>query len=190
MKTRLLENLRKRIFFVIVGIIGYYTIVIPTGLFLHMFFRTETTTSLLFYYIFQIITISFLVGCLYLAFVKVKPSLIPDNKKYRQLIIVGILIIAVISIMIPSGLIVDDWRQGQCIIQSGIIVDGEIAGGSTSYSVNSEESCKQHCEFSGRISTDQSKSCEFKGIFGVKNWKKTPEDFADIENKIGWNYED
>ena len=181
------ENLRKRIILVIIGIAGYYTIPIPIGLFLHSVFRTEVITSFWFYYVFQAATISFLVGFLYLAFVKVQPSLVPQQKKFKHMIIVGILIITILSVMIPTGLIVEDWKQGQCLIKSGRMVDGEIVSGTTSSGVYSEMVCKQHCEFAGRLSPNEDKTCEFKGLFGAGSWQKTPEDFADIKDKIGFS---
>jgi len=148
LKTRLLENLRKRIIFVIIGIAGYYLVPAPIGIMLNIFYHGELLTSIWTFYIFKGTAISFLVGFLYVAFVKVKPSLIPHQKKYRQMIIVGILTITILSILIPSGLIVDDWKQGQCLIKSGTINEKEKFSGTTSSGVGSELECIQHCKFS------------------------------------------
>ena len=187
MKTRLLENLRKRIIFVIIGIAGYYLVPVPFGILINIFFHGELLTSLWTFYIFKGTAIFFLVGFLYIAFVKVKPSLMPQQKKYRQMIIVGISTITIISILIPSGLIIDDWKQGQCLIKSGSINEKERFSGTTSSGVGSELECKQNCKFSGRVSMDEDKSCEFNGLFGSGHWVKTPEDFADVEDKISWS---
>lgn len=187
MKSRLLENLRKRIIFVIVGIAGYYLVPVPIGILLNIFFHGEFLTSLWTFYIFKGTAISFLVGFLYVAFVRVKPSMIPHQKKYRQMIIVGILTITILSILIPTGLIVDDWKQGQCLIKSGSINEKENFAGTISSGIGSELECMQNCKFSGRVSMNEDKSCEFNGLFGNEHWIKTPEDFADVEDKIPWN---
>ncbi len=77
MKTRLLENIRNRIIFVIIGIAGYYLVPVPFGILFNIFYHVELVTSIWAFYIFKGTAISFLVGFLYIAFVKVKPSLIP-----------------------------------------------------------------------------------------------------------------
>lgn len=187
MKTRLLENLRKRIIFVIIGIAGYYLVPATIGILFNIFFHGELLTSIWAFYIFKGTAISFLVGFLYVALIKVKPSLMPHQKKYRQMIIVGILTITILSILIPSGLIIDDWKQGQCLIKSGSINEEEKFSGTTSSGVGSESECIQHCKFSGRVSMNEDKSCEFNGLFGSGDWVKTPEDFADVEDKTPWN---
>jgi hypothetical protein len=187
MKTRFLENLRKRIIFAIIGIVGYYLSPLPMGILINIFFHGEILTSIWAFYVFKGTAISFLVGFLYIACVKVKPSLIPHQKKYRQMIIVSIVIIASLSVLIPSGLIVNDWKQGQCLITSSPINEKERFAGTVSSSINSESECVRHCEFSGRLNMNEDKFCEFNGLFGSSHWIKTPEDFENIENKISWN---
>lgn len=187
MKTRLLENLRKRIIFVIIGIAGYYLVPVPISLLFNIFFHGELLTSIWAFYIFKGAAIFFLVGFLYIAFVKVKPSLMPHQKKFKQMLIVGILAITILSVVIPSGLIVDDWKQGQCLIKSGTINENGVIYGTTSSGVGSEEECIQNCKFSGRVSMNEDKSCEFNGLFGITHWIKTPKDFEDVEDKTPWN---
>jgi len=143
-KTRLLENLRKRIIFIIIGITGYYLSPVPMSILLNIFFHGKVLTSIWTFYVFKVIAISFLVGFLYIAFVKVKPSMVPHQKKYRQMIIVSIVIIASLSVLIPSGLIVNDWKQGQCLITSGPMNDKERFAGTVSSSINSESECVRH----------------------------------------------
>ena len=181
------ENIKKRIILVMIGIVGYYTIPIPLGMLMHLVLRIELINDFGFYSIFQITTISFLIGFLYIAFVKVKPSLFPQQKKYRQMIVLSILTITILSIMIPGGLIVKDWKQGQCLIKSGTFNEDGMMSGTTSSGVGSELECILNCKFLGRVSMNEDKSCEFNGLFGSGHWVKTPQDFAGIEDKITWN---
>jgi hypothetical protein len=181
------ENLRKRIIFVIIGIVSYYLVPAPLSILFSSVSYGETFSSFWFFYVYKGIAISFLIGFLYVALVQVKPSLIPKKTKYRQMIIASIITITILSIMIPSGLIVNDWRQGQCLIKSGTLNENGMLSGSTSSGVGSELECIQHCKFSGRVSMNEGKTCEFNGLFGSAHWIKTPKDLADVEDKIPWN---
>ena len=181
---KILENIRKRAIVVIIGIAGFYLIPIPTGIILHSIFPADIVVSAS-YYIFTAVTMSFLVVCLFIAFVGVKPSLVPQKKKYRQIIVVGVAAIAVFAVIVPLGLIVREWQQGQCIITSGNKIGDRISG-TTSSSFQLETECIRQCEFAGRTSMTEEKTCEFRGMFGINRWQKTPDDFTGISGKIVW----
>ena len=186
MNNNLFENLRKRIILVIIGIVGYYFVPALVGILFRLFTHGELLISLWMYYIYTGSAFAFLIGFLYLALVKVKPSLVPKERKFR--IFIGLIITSMVllSVLIPSGLIVDDWKQGQCITKSGNFKDGKLSG-TTSAGVGSELDCIQNCIVTGRVTMYEDKSCEFNGLFGFTHWEKTPKDFEIIEDNKSWN---
>lgn len=184
MRTVLLENLRKRIILVIVGVAGYYLSPAPLGMLFGSLSYGELLTSLWLFYAYKGIGISFLIVFLYLALVKTGPSLVPKQKKYRHLIGLVIASTVLLSVLIPSGMIVEEWTQGQCITKSGSFKDDGEFRGTTSSGSGSELECIQSCIFAGKVSMNEEKTCKFNGLFGFAHWEKTPKDFADFEDGI------
>ncbi len=184
MKNGFLENIRKRIILVTLGIVGYY--LLPAAI--HIFLiPMESSPSIWTYYLFKTASISFLIGFLYLALVKVKPSLVPKRKKYRQTVAALIILFTILSVLIPVGLIVKDWTHGYCITSSGTTREDGKFSGTASYGEGSEFECVRSCVMTGNVSMDEEKFCKFDGLFGVTNWEKTPSDFTNVKNKISLN---
>ncbi|MGH1522463.1 MAG: hypothetical protein ACRBB2_08985 [Nitrosopumilus sp.] len=176
MKTRYLENLRKRIILVIVGIIVSYFGIVPLGILYRMFASFSESEPVESYFFFNIIRIGIMVLFLYLALAYTKPSLIPKQEKYRKLVLLAIIGIITITISLPSGYVIPHLEQGGCITKSGSYTDDGIFRGVTSQGITTESECADNCIFSGKFNTREEKFCEFKGILGKTHWTRTPYD--------------
>ncbi len=177
MKTRRLENLRKRIILVILGIVASYFGIIPLGMFYHMFTSFSTPDPVFSYFFFNGARIGIMVLFLYFALVRVKPSLVPQQEKYRKLVLLTIFVIVALAVCLPSGYVIPQLEQGGCITKSGNYNDDGNFGGSSSQGITTESECIDNCVFSGKFNTREEKFCEFKGVFGKTQWVQTPADF-------------
>lgn len=178
MKTGILENLHKRIIFVIMGIIVSYFGIIPLGLLYHQLSYTPLPNPVSSYFFFNGMRIGIMVLFLYFALVYIKPSLIPQQKKYRKLIILSIVIIATLTVALPSGYVIPQLEQGGCITKSGSYDETGRFSGSSSQGVTTESGCIDNCIFSDKFNTREEKFCEFNGVFGKTNWEKTPDEIT------------
>ena len=177
MKSRYFENLRKRIVLVVLGIVASYFGIIPLGMAYHMFASFSETDPVFSYFFFNGVRIGIAVLFLYLALVSTKPSFVPQQEKYRKLVLVGIFVIALVFVAVPSGYVVPQLEQGACITKSGIYDEDGNFGGSSSQGITTESECVDSCVFSGKFNTREEKFCEFNGVFGKTSWEKTPSDF-------------
>ena len=177
MKTRCLENLRKRIILVILGITASYFGIIPLGMLYHMFTSFPESDPVTSYFFFNGVRTVIMVVFLYLALVHVKPSLVPQQENYRKIILIIILIIATLTVALPSGYIIPHLEQGGCITKSGSYNDDGDFRGTSSQGITTESECEDNCILSGKFNTREEKFCEFKGIFGKTHWMRTPGDF-------------
>lgn len=173
MKTRYLENLRKRIILVILGIIAFYFVIIPLGILYRMLVPFSLSDPVSSYFFFNSIRIGIMVLFLYLALSHTKPSLIPQQKKYRKLVIFLITMIITVSVALPSGYVIPQLEQGGCITKSGSYTDDGDFSGSSSQGITTESECVENCIFSGKFNTREEKFCEFEGIFGKTYWETT-----------------
>ena len=170
-------NLRKRIIYIITGIAVSYLGVIPLGLIfpqLRLGGLHDPITTYLFYESFRI---GIMILFLYLAFVRVKPSFVPTQKRYRKLIVFVILLIATLTVLLPSGYVIPQLEYGACITKSGSYNEDGKFSGSSSQGMSNESDCVDSCIFSGKFNTREDKFCEFKGMYGKTNWMKNPDDF-------------
>ncbi|MCV0391982.1 MAG: hypothetical protein K5790_01670 [Nitrosopumilus sp.] len=177
MATRLLENLRKRIILVILGIITSYFGIIPLGIFYHMLVPSSLPDPLSSYFFFNSMRIGIMVLFLYFALVYVKPSLVPKQEKYKKLVLLVISVIVILVILLPSGYVIPQLEQGGCTTKSGNYNDDGDFRGSSSQGVTTESECIDNCIFSGKFNTREEKFCEFHGMFGKTHWMRTPGDF-------------
>ena len=177
MKSRYLENLPKRIIFVILGVVVSYFGIIPLGMAYHMFTSFSDTDPVMSYFFFNGVRIGIFVLFLYLALVRTKPSFIPQQEKYRKLALLGIFVIVVLFVAVPSGYVLPQLEQGACITKSGTFDDDGDFGGSSSQGIKTESECVDSCIFTGKFSPQEDKFCEFRGIFGKTQWMQTPDDF-------------
>ena len=178
MKSRYLENSRKRIVFVIVGIVVSYLGVVPLGILYHQFSSASLPDPISSYFFFNSVRIGIMVLFLYLALVYVKPSFVPQQRKYQKLVIFSILAIAIMFVAFPSGYVVPQLEQGACITKSGSYDEKGRFGGSSSQGITTESECIENCIFSGKFNTREEKFCEFEGIFGKTHWKTNPDEIA------------
>ena len=176
--TDYVENLRKRIIYIIIGIVVSYFSIIPLGLLHSQFSYTPLPDPVSSYFFFNSVRIGIMVFFLYFALVHIKPSFIPQQKKYRKLIILSILVIFTLSIALPSGYLIPQLEQGGCITKSGSYNEKGNFGGTSSQGVTTESECIDNCIFTGKFNTREEKFCEFKGIFGKTHWEKTPDEIT------------
>ncbi|QLH06613.1 hypothetical protein C5F50_05660 [Nitrosopumilus ureiphilus] len=87
------------------------------------------------------------------------------------------MLIATLTVLLPSGYVVPQLEQGACITKSGSYNDEGNFRGSSSQEMSNELNCVESCIFSGKFNTREDKFCEFKGMFGKTYWLKTPDDF-------------
>lgn len=177
MKTRYLENLRKRIILVILGIVASYFGIIPLGILYHMLVSSPLPDPVSSYFFFNGIRIGIMVLFLYLALVHTKTSLVPKQEKYKKLVLLAIFVIITFTVALPSGYVIPQLEQGGCITKSGNYDENGNFGGSSSQGVTTETECDDNCIFSGKFNTREEKFCEFKGIFGKTHWMRTPNDY-------------
>ncbi|MCV0409644.1 hypothetical protein [Nitrosopumilus sp.] len=177
MNAKFLENLRKRIIIVILGIIASYFGIIPLGLLYHKLSYAPLPDPVSSYFFFNSVRIGIMVLSLYLALVHVKPSLVPQQEKYRKFVLISILIIVTLTVSLPSGYVIPQLEQGGCITKSGSYNDGGNFSGSSSQGITTESECAYNCIFSGKFNTQEEKFCEFTGIFGKTHWMRSPDDF-------------
>jgi len=178
-------NWKKRLVYVLFGIIGFYFGFIPIHIMLQIIFPADLT-AMWATFGFSFLRFVILGVFLFMAFVYVKPSFIPKQKKYRRLIILTILLIPTLAIILPSGYIIPQWESGYCTISSGIMIKDGIAhkGSTTSYGASSESECIEICKNISNISSDRGNSCEFAGTYGKTHWQKTSMDFIDVNENI------
>ena len=177
MKTRYLENLRKRTILVILGIVASYFGIIPLGILYRMLIPSSLPDPVSSYFFFNSIRIGIMVLFLYLALAHTKPSLVPKQEKYRKLVLLAIFVIITLTVALPSGYVIPQLEQGGCITKSGNYDENGNFGGSSSQGMTTEDECIDNCIFSGKFNTREEKLCEFKGIFGKTHWVRTPDDF-------------
>jgi len=115
---------------------------------------------------------------LYLALVFVKPSFVPQQRKYQKIVVLSILTITTLTIALPSGYVIPQLEQGACITKSGSYDEKGEFRGSSSQGISTESECVDSCIFSGKFNTREEKFCEFEGIFAKTHWETSPEDVA------------
>ncbi|MGY5147899.1 MAG: hypothetical protein ACW9W4_07870 [Candidatus Nitrosopumilus sp. bin_7KS] len=180
------KNWKKRIKYIILGIISFYFGHIP----IHLIFEiislpVDHMTWATFG--FNFVRFGMLAMFLYMAFIYVKPSFFPQQKKYRKISILIIILIPTFSILLPSGYVIPQWESGYCTITS-YQVSGEGTlqlGGGTSSGVSSESHCIENCRNIYDInSKDKENSCEFTGMYGKTHWIKSSSEILDVTDKI------
>ncbi|QLH05943.1 hypothetical protein [Nitrosopumilus ureiphilus] len=179
------ENWKKRLTYVLFGIISFYFGFIPIHIILQIIFPANSAVMWVTFG-FSFLRFAMLGIFLYMAFVHVKPSFIPKQKRYRRLIILILLLIPILTILLPSGYIVPQWESGFFIVSSGIMTkDGiEHKGSTTSFGASSESDCIESCKNISNVSSDRGNSCEFTGMYGKTHWQKTSRDFIDVNERI------
>jgi len=66
---------------------------------------------------------------LYFALVYVKPSFVPQQGKYRKIVLIIIFLIATLTLALPSGYVIPQIEQDGCITKSGNYNDdGDFRG--------------------------------------------------------------
>ena len=178
-------NWKKRLTYIGLGIISFYFGFIPIHIIFQIIFP-GATHMMWASYGFNFVRFAMLVVFLYIAFIRVKPSFFPQQKKIRKWIIVTMVLIPTLAILLPSGYIIPQWESGHCSITSNIMSkDGiEQKGSSTSFGPSTEADCIKSCKDASNISYDRGNSCEFTGTYGKTHWQKTSMDFADVNEKI------
>jgi hypothetical protein len=166
MKTRLLENIKKRIILVGIAILAYIFVPIPISL-LMVSFLYSTSFPVVGFMI-HAIRIFIFVMVLYGALAWVKPSLIPPyiSKNMITGIIIGIIILS----LLPSGML-SLGVTGSCTIYNNL--DGVKSTNNNGRST--EQECIDSCTSGGQNNQFNQKSCTFEGVDA--SWNKTPEDF-------------
>lgn len=179
------ENWKKRLTYVLFGIVCFYFGFIPIHIMFQIIFPGDFTMMWATFG-FSFLRFAMLGIFLYVAFVHVKPSFIPKQKRYQRIIVLVLLIIPTFAILLPSGYIIPQWESGYCTISSDIMtVDGvEHKGSGTSFSASSESECIESCKAISNVSSDRGNSCEFTGTYGKTHWQKTSMDFIDVDEKI------
>jgi len=179
------ENWKKRLIYVLFGVISFYFGFIPIHIISQIIFPANSAMMWVTFG-FSFLRFAMLGIFLYMAFVHVKPSFIPKQKRYRRLIILTILLIPTLAILLPSGYVISQWESGYCTISSGIVTrDGiEHKGSTTSFGASSESECIANCKDISNVRSDRGNSCEFSGTYGKTHWQKTSMDFIDVNEKI------
>lgn len=171
-------NLRKRIIYIIVGVVVSYFNILPLGMLYLQLSHSPLPDPVFSYFFFNGIRIGIMILFLYLALVHTKPSLVPRQKKYQKLALVSIVVVVVVTVALPSGYGIPEWEQGGCITKSGSYDEDGRFSGSTSQGITTESECIENCIFSGKLNTREEKFCEFVGLFGKTHWETTPEKIA------------
>jgi hypothetical protein len=164
------HNLRKRILVAIGANAAYYLINLPYLLINGFFNQPTLQNDLPDYFIYNVIKFGTVSAILYVAFIVVKPSLFPKSKKYKQLIILIVILIPTSVIALQSGYIIPELEQGLCITHSGTAnEDGNFIGG-RSQGISTESECNAICDFNSKTSMGEDKLCEFHGVYGKTDW--------------------
>lgn len=173
-------NLHKRIIVLILGIIGFYFGFIPVSLLVNIVSgqlgiqSIENPGSIQYAHtiLFGVIRFAFLFLAIYLAFVKIKPSLIPRSKINRKRLAIGVIVFLFLLLAIPNGFFMGKQIQGQCSFRS--VSDEQNMASTTSSSIRSESECLEICRGSPSLGASYYSECKFKGAFGQSNWTVTP----------------
>jgi len=182
------ENLRKRIILVIAGILCYFFAVIPLSIIPHVLFLGNSMGHFADFSLYRFVSIGLLLYFVYRALFKVDPSLMPLFKKFKKILVPCIIIIPILTIILPSGLIIPELEQGECSISStAYTIHGQPIGSTTSQSITSISECLTHCKTSNLYNPESGITCQFRGLFGSDVIVRTPEDFANSEGKIKFN---
>lgn len=164
------HNLHKRILIAIGAIAAYYLINLPYLLINGFFNQSTLQHGLPDYFIYNVIKFGTVSAILYVAFIVVKPSLFPKSTKYKQLVILTVILIPTSVIALQSGYVIPELEQGLCITHSGTAnEDGNLIG-SRSQGISTESQCNDSCEFNSKTSMKEDKLCEFHGVYGKTNW--------------------
>lgn len=163
-------NLRKRILIVLGAIAAYYLINLSYLLINGLINQPTLQNDIPDYFIYNGIKFGVIASILYVALIVVKPSLFPKSPKYKQLIILIVILIPTSTIAIQSGYIIPELEQGLCITHSGTAnEDGDFMG-SRSQGISAESECTASCEFNSKTATREDKLCEFHGLYGKTDW--------------------
>ena len=181
-------NLRKRIILVTVGILCYFFAVIPLSLMPHFLFLGNSMGPFADFSLYRFVSIGLLLYFVYRALFKVDPSLMPLFKKFKKILVPCIVVIPILTIILPSGLVIPEWEQGECLISStAYSVNGQPMGSTTSQSITSVSECLTYCKTPDLYYPESELICQFRGLFGSDVVARTPEDFANSEDKIKFN---
>lgn len=186
--TNYFENLRKRIIWIAVGVLCYYFAVIPLSLVPHFLLPGTAVSYFSGFSLYSLVSFGLLFYFVYRAVAKVDPPLTPLLRKYKKILLISTVILFTLLIALPSGMIVPDWEQGECIVSSTAYApDGEPMGGTTSQSIGGKSDCLSHCKYDNSINHNDDSTCQFRGIFGSEIVFRTSEDFANSDGKIKFN---
>ncbi len=185
--TNYFENLRKRVIWIAVGILCYYFAVIPISLIPHVLLPGIGLNYFSGFSSYQLVSIGLLSYFVYRALFKVDPTLMPLIKKYKKIMLVSAMIITTLTIILPSGLIVSEWEQGECSISSAMVMqDGTFQGSTTSQSISGVSECLDHCKYYDDFNPKLEKTCQFKGLFDSAPTVITDES-AEYDSKIAFD---
>ena len=161
------HNLRKRIIWIAIGILCYYFAIIPISLIPRVLLPGTSLSYFSGFSLYSLVSIGLLLYFIYRALFKVNPSLMPLIKKYKKIMLVSVIIIPTLTIVLPSGLIVPEWEQGECSISSAMIMqDGTFQGSTTSQTITGISECLNHCKYYDDFNPKLEKTCQFRGLFG------------------------
>ncbi|QMU55218.1 MAG: hypothetical protein GKS07_10185 [Nitrosopumilus sp.] len=164
--TNYFENLRKRIIWIIIGILCYYFAIIPISLISHVTLPGIGLSYFSGFSSYQLVSMGLLFYFVYRALFKVNPSFMPLIKKYKKILLVFVIITSTSTIVLPSGLIVPEWEQGECRISSSMIMqDGTSQGSTTSQTMTGISECLDHCRHYDDFNPKLEKTCQFRGLF-------------------------
>ena len=160
------ENLHKRIIWVAIGILCYYFAIIPVSLIPRLLLPGNSLSYFSDFSLYSLVSIGLLLYFVYRALFRVSPSLMPPVSKHKKIILVFFVVVSMLSVALPSGLILPEWAQGQCSISSAMIMqDGTFQGSTTSQTMSGISECHDHCKYQDELNPKLEKTCEFRGMF-------------------------
>ncbi len=164
--TNYFENLRKRVIWIAIGILCYFFAIIPMSLIPHILLPGTGMSYFSGFSLYSLVSTGLLLYFVYRALFKVNPSWLPLIKKYKKMMLIFVTIIPISIIVLPSGLIVPEWEQGQCSISSSMVMpDGTFQGSTTSQSITGVSECLDHCKYYDDFNPKLEKTCQFRGLF-------------------------
>ncbi len=184
--TNYFENLRKRVIWIAVGILCYFFAIIPVSLIPHILLPVTDMSYFSGFSLYSLVSIGLLFYFVYRALFKVNPSWMPLVRKYKKTMLVFVTIIPTLFIVLPSGLIVPEWEQGQCSISSSMVMqDGTFQGSTTSQTMSDISECLDHCYYDD-FNPKLEKTCQFRGLFDSAPTVITSES-AEYDGKIAFD---
>ena len=185
--TNYFENLRKRVIWIVIGILCYYFAIIPISMIPHVLLPGTSMSYFSGFSLYSLVSIGLLLYFVYRALFKVNPSFMPLIKKYKKPILVFVIIIFTSTVVLPSGLIIPEWERGQCSVSSAMIMqDGTFQGSTTSQTMTGKSECLDHCKYYNDFNPKLEKTCQFQGLFDSSPTVITNES-AEYDSKIAFD---